>query len=361
MNLTVALGGAIIGVVALFGWVWLRRRSPVESARWFDVHFGLQERVSTALELIDGRIKADSTLLEHQVSDAQQAAAKVDAPSLLPLTTDGRIWILDLAFLALLAFLLLVTSPVTALDSDRDAERAAIAQAAADISEIIEDVAADPTLTDEQREPLLEALQSQFETLRDPNLTLDEALATLGEVESMLSESAETMQQQIQQQELAEAAASAAMQTIVPDAATQSMAENLEAIDGQIEQMTPEQMQAAAQTLEEAADAIEQTNPEAAEAMRDAAEALRQGDMQAAVKRCRRDVRGRAGAIRAGQQADAQRQMQQSASQAARPQQAAQQSQGEQQGRRVKAKARKANSPAASRATARPASSHRKD
>ena len=268
VNLTVALGGSLLGVVVLFAVVWLRRRSPVESARWFDLHFGLQERVSTALELIDGRIKADSRLLEYQVSDAQRAASKVDAPSLLPLTTDGRIWILDLAFLALLAFLLLVTSPVSALDGDREAERAAISQAAADVSEIIEDIAADPTLTDEQREPLLEALQSQLETLRDPNLTLDEALATLGEVESTLSESAETMQQEIQQQEMAEAAASAAMQTIVPDAETQSMAENLEAIDGQIEQMTPEQMQAAAETLEEAADAIEQTNPEAAQAMR---------------------------------------------------------------------------------------------
>src|SRR5688500_13245585 len=47
VNLTVALGGSIIGVAVLFGLVWLRRRSPVESARWFDLHFGLQERVST--------------------------------------------------------------------------------------------------------------------------------------------------------------------------------------------------------------------------------------------------------------------------------------------------------------------------
>lgn len=334
VNLSVALGGAVIGVVGLFAFVWLRRRSPVESARWFDLHFGLQERVSTALELIDGRIKADESLLEHQVSDAQHAVSKVDAPSMLPLTTDGRIWILDLAFLALLAFLLLVTSPVIALDSDRDAERAAISQAAADVSDIIEDIAADPTLTDEQREPLLEALTSQLETLRDPNLTLDEALATLGEVESTLSESAETIQQQIQQQELAEAAASAAMQTIVPDAETQSLADNLQAIDGEIEQMTPEQMQAAAQTLEEAADAIEQTNPEAAEAMREAAEALREGDMQAAREAMQQAMSEaeRAQSER-GQQAEAQSQMQQSASQVqSAQQQAAQQGQSEQQG-----------------------------
>ncbi len=48
-SLTIALGGALLGVAVLFGLVWLRRRSPVESARWFDLHFGLQERVSTAL------------------------------------------------------------------------------------------------------------------------------------------------------------------------------------------------------------------------------------------------------------------------------------------------------------------------
>ena len=281
-SLTVALGGAALGVLGLLAWVGLRRRSPVESARWFDLNFGLKERVSTALELLEGRIKADDGLLALQVADAEHAASKVKAAALMPFTTDWRLWILNLSLLAALAFFMLLVPPVVGADDARERERAAIANAAAELSEIIEDIAADPSLTDEQRGPLLEALQTQLETLRDPNLRLDEALATLGEVEAALSEGADAVQTEIEQEQMAEAAANAALQQLVPNPDAQTLNQNIEAVEGSLESMTAEQLQQAAEALENAAQALEQTNPEAAEALRDAAEAMRQGDLDAA-------------------------------------------------------------------------------
>src|SRR5690348_15933840 len=53
---TVLLG---IGVVGMLVAVWLWPRPTIEAARRFDVQFGLKERVSTALELIEGRIRAN--------------------------------------------------------------------------------------------------------------------------------------------------------------------------------------------------------------------------------------------------------------------------------------------------------------
>ena len=43
-------------VVAKFAWFVLRRRPLLQSAQQFDRQFGLQERLSTALELTDGHI-----------------------------------------------------------------------------------------------------------------------------------------------------------------------------------------------------------------------------------------------------------------------------------------------------------------
>lgn len=334
VSLLVALGGAALGVLILLAWVWLRRTSPVESARWFDLRFGLQERVSTALELLDGRINADEGLITHQVADAERTASSVNAQLLLPLTTDWRVWTLNLALLAVLAFIMLVVPPVVAADDELARQRAAIDTAAGELSEIIQDIAADPSLTDEQRGPLLEALQAQLDTLRDPNLTLDEAIATLGEVEAGFSERASDLQTEIQQQQMAEAAANAAMEQLAPDAAASTLSQNLESVQNDLDQMSPDQLQAAAEALENAADALQSVNPDAAEAMRDAAEAMREGDLDAARQAlARAAAESRRADAETAQQQGQQRAMQQAAQQAsAAQQQAAEQSGSEGEG-----------------------------
>src|SRR5262245_29179960 len=46
----------VAGLLLMLLVVWLWRRSTLSAARRFDVQFSLKERMSTALELMDGRI-----------------------------------------------------------------------------------------------------------------------------------------------------------------------------------------------------------------------------------------------------------------------------------------------------------------
>lgn len=314
---TVALVGAALGVLALAMWVWLRPRTLIDSARWFDVRFGLKERVSTALELIEGRIQADAGLAAHQIDDAQATAGGVRADALLPFTSDRRAWIAVVAALATLAILIMLIPPVAGGDAAADRERAAIAAAADQVAEILEDIAADPNLSDEERGPLLEALQAQLETMRDPNITLDEALATLSEVESALSEQAEMAQSEIEQQQAAEDAAANALGQGREASAGESLQEQLESFEQSLGQMTEDQLAQAAEALENAANALEQTDPEAAQALREAAEALREGDREAAAEALRRAAeRAEQSAAERSQQAQRQQAMEERAQQA---------------------------------------------
>ncbi|MBK9125305.1 MAG: hypothetical protein IPM16_19580 [Chloroflexi bacterium] len=327
---TVALAGAALGVLALAAWVWLRPRTLVDSARWFDVRFGLKERVSTALELIDGKIHADSGLAAHQIDDAQAIAGGVRANVMLPFTSDRRAWIAVVATLAMLAILIMLIPPVAAGDAAADRERAAIAAAADQVAEILEDVAADPNLSDEERGPLLEALQAQLETMRDPNITLDEALATLSEVEGALSEQAEMAQSEIEQQQAAEDAAANALGQGREASAGQSLQEQIDSFEQSLSEMTQEQLAQAAEALENAANALEQTDPEAAQALREAAEALRQGDREAAAEALRRAAeQAEQSAAERAQQAQQRQSMEERAQQAQAAQEEAAESSSE--------------------------------
>src|SRR5690606_39410358 len=90
-----ALTGALlaVGLLALVGMIWLRGRSSIEAARSFDLQFGLGERVSTALELLDGRIHANDELTVHQLEDAWSRAQGVQPGEKLPLRHDWKAWL----------------------------------------------------------------------------------------------------------------------------------------------------------------------------------------------------------------------------------------------------------------------------
>ncbi|RPI97459.1 MAG: hypothetical protein EHM39_09465, partial [Chloroflexi bacterium] len=78
----VAIAMAGIGSAAL---IWLWPRTITHQARYFDRRFGLKERISTALELAGGAIPLPDHLAERQLTDAVNAARRVDLVSRLPL------------------------------------------------------------------------------------------------------------------------------------------------------------------------------------------------------------------------------------------------------------------------------------
>ena len=270
-------------VAVMLGLVWLRQREPLTIARRFDEEFHLGERISTALELIDGHIVANDELTSYQIGDAYTQGQTVDARHELPLNWDRNTWILVGIALVVLALLYFLPNPQVPADSSAAAAQTAVDEAAEDVEDVTESVAADPTLSDEQREQLLEQLEQTNEILEEEQVSPEEAFAALSEAQDELQEQAEALNQRVQEQlgALQEAAeslqqplnnnqGSTTAEAAIP--ALQDMQQNLDEMDPN----------ALANALEQAADQLEQTNPAAAEALRQAAEALRNGDMEAA-------------------------------------------------------------------------------
>ncbi|MCU0476602.1 MAG: hypothetical protein MUC99_10930 [Anaerolineae bacterium] len=288
-NALLTLGACLVAVLGVLGAVWLRRPSPMESARRFDRLFGLQERLSTALELAGGVIRADPDLARRQLDDAQRVAGAQRPDLLLPVRVEVREWGVVLALAALIALVALFP-PVAAPADPQATDQAAIDGAVEAVEQILRDTAADPDLTDAQRDPLLEALQAQLETLQNPEVSLEEAIASLSEVEAQMAEAADSVGQQLAAQAAAQQAAADALnqaQTTPPSTTegangAQALSDALQQMQSGLSDATEAERQQAADALEQAADALQSTDPQAADALREAAEALRENQPQAA-------------------------------------------------------------------------------
>jgi hypothetical protein len=297
-----ALVGLVLGLAGLLLFIWLRPHPLIELARRFDHDFGLQERVSTALELMDGRIRARDALTIHQLDDAYARARSVPVRERLPLAIRRGDWaVVGAMALILGALLALPGDPGRAAVRDDDQQQA-VAAAADEVRDTIEELAADTTLDEDLRESLLETLQTSLETLQDESITIDEALATLSDIEQLLSESAAGLEELAAQQQDALRAAFEALadpsgaegragEGVTREGQALSGDQPLETLDDlmqRLQQMTPQEVEAAADRLENLADMLERLSPEAADALREAAEALRDGDQAAADEALRR-------------------------------------------------------------------------
>ena len=74
--MTLAIAGIAGLLIVLFVQLFPRKRQ--QTARYFDVEFGLKERVSTALEILDGRIHTHPDIENMQLADALHAASDID-------------------------------------------------------------------------------------------------------------------------------------------------------------------------------------------------------------------------------------------------------------------------------------------
>lgn len=343
-----ALAGIGVGVAVMLAVIWLWRRSLIVGARRFDVEFGLGERVSTALELGTGAIRSNEELRLLQVADAHSRASAVRPGEYLPLRTRSRDWAVVLALAGLLALFLLLPNPQTeALEEDAQQE-AAIDEAAEAIREITEEVAADTDLGNEERQALLEQLNQTLDRLEQPNISAEEAFASVSAMQAALEEQARQQQDAAAQNQAAlQAAADALRQAADQGAGEQNaqaqegaqtmqgaleqLTQNLEQFVQNAEQMSEQERQAAADALRDAAQALQQTNPEAAEALNQAADALENSDNQQTQDQLEQAQQQAQEQGEQGQQQEAQ--AQQSREQAQQAEQAAEQiaQQGEQQ------------------------------
>jgi hypothetical protein len=192
----IALALVAVGVALFALGVWLWRRPAMTSARRFDVQFRLNERVSTALEIAQGAIRTNDELTLRQLEDARQKASAVRVHEHLPLSLARREWMLVIVLALALALLLLLPNPQTDALTQASIQQAAIDDAAEQMRETMQDVAADPSLGNEERRVLLEELRTATNTLDQPNITPEEALAAVSDVQSDLQNQSDQMSQQ---------------------------------------------------------------------------------------------------------------------------------------------------------------------
>lgn len=276
--------------VTVLAFIWLWPRSVPQSARQFDVRFGLKERVSTALELAGGLLVAPVEIGDRQLKDAVNAAGRVNVRVYLPL----RVRWLELALLVLLvvlfAYLLLTPNPKTdELLAERELQDAIDAQAE-ELAAAIEEIENNPALTPLEQQALTEPLQEALDILQQESVSQEEAVAALAEAQQSLQELSDGLppDQEGAYKEAASALAGSEMTSDLAEAMDKpdlrQSARELEELAEELgeREMSQEERDTLADQLESAADALQESNPAVAEKLREAAEALREGDTQAA-------------------------------------------------------------------------------
>ena len=286
-----------IGTAVNLGYVWLFPRPRSARARYFDLEFGLKERVSTALELLEGRIQARPEIESAQIADALAQARRVDARSRIGLDFRRREWAALLVSLAAVA-LMIVAPLVVGPEPISDGASPAVEAAQEDLREMIEAIAADTDLEEIDRGALLNALEIALERLQAEDISDEEAFAAMSQLEAQIEDIENGLQDLLDLDQSSLAAAMDALEDYGPLADGQERADVLESAQesarrdadelaqalnqlGQAAQdMSPEEARAAAEALQQAAQEMAPANPELSEQLQEMAAALESSDSQ---------------------------------------------------------------------------------
>jgi hypothetical protein len=282
------LCGAAIMIVYLLA----ERRSLERRAQFADQQFGLKERALAAVQLADGRLQAPSGWSTLQLTETLRQMARVDAAVALPLRfIRVEMGALALA-VALLGAAVLLPNPQEEILAQQQAIQEDIEEQVANLQALVDEIEANPLLTPEQREALLEPLEAAIRDLEAGNLTRAEAMAALNEAEMELRELAaadEARAADALQRELAETAAdllnsplTAPLGEALQAGDLAASSEALASLAEQLAQLSPEELAALAEQLAQMGDALQNIDPELAAQLAEAAAALEAGDLAAA-------------------------------------------------------------------------------
>ncbi len=304
----VLIAAALVGGAFLLNLIKLQLspRSPAARARYFDIEFALQERLSTALELMSGRLTTHPEIESRQIADALVHARGIEARAAIPL--DFRPRELSLMGLLLLAVCLMVALPLlTGQYPVAAAPAITFEDPIEEVREIIETVAKETNLDDIDRRELLDALELALERLEEEDISEEEAFAAMSQLQAEIEEFENNLEDTIELDQSALAAAAEALKDYVPadddesaqieegqaDSGLDEMSAALEDMAQQAGQMSAEETQALAQALEEAASELQETNPELSQRLNEMAQALQEGandDMQEALEEARQEL-----------------------------------------------------------------------
>jgi len=282
--------GALVGaaIIVCLAVIWLRRDATERMAIRYDVALGLGERISTAFDLIEGRIRSNDELTARQITDAAAWIDRAEPSHALPIRVKVGELALLVGVVGVLAALLIVPNLQADALLDNAAQAAVIEAAREELREITQGVAANPDLEGAERDALLQALADAQRALDQNNVSSEEAFAALSDVERDLSRSADDLLQRSADTQSAIDQASERLSQAMnqsPDAGSQGLSDMLNQLAQQMEQMDAAQQAAAQDALNQAAQNMPGSNPslgQMGQMMEQAAQSMANGDSQAA-------------------------------------------------------------------------------
>ena len=292
----IAAGLCALGGILNLLYTLVFPRSLAQKARYFDIEFGLRERVSTAFELMHGRIKTHPEIEARQIADALTHARAI-VPS-ERITMDFRPRELGALAVLLIAMIGMILLPaIVGEDFIIDPPSAAVEEAKEDLREMIEAVAKDTDLDDIDRQDLLEALEIALERLEEEDISEEEAFAAMSQLQAELEALENKLEDTIDLDQATTETALEALEDFIPPSQTDEqsagaasetdassnlseMLEGLQEMTQDAAQMSAEEAQAAAEALQRAAEYMEQLSEELAEQMEMLAQALENADLE---------------------------------------------------------------------------------
>lgn len=276
--------GATLSLVT--GAIGLWSKDGHEAARQFDNLFGLQERLATALELLDGRIQTSPEIAQRQLDDTYEIAKRVDARKQLPLHVKWLEWV---GVLFLLMFLIIVLAFASYLTFNRDGgvstqTQTAIASAADTTRDITEELATNTGLSDEERSALLESSEASLDELQNPDTNAEDSFVAMSDLEAELSNQAEAIREGVESsnESLQSALESLSGEGQASQNPGAQLAQELSELSDTLNSMSAQEQADLAESLQEAAEATETQNEALSDSLSEAAQALQDNQMQAA-------------------------------------------------------------------------------
>ena len=275
----------------------------------------LQERLTTAVELKQGKILSTPTMQREQLADARATAERVDVTISVPLTLDRRDWLVISLATLLIAMAILLPNPQGEMLKKRQAVAESIKEQVEALEALKEAISDNPALSSDQQERLLDPVEEALQELEQSDLSQEGAMAALSESEAELRSLSEEFSTERLRQALRDAG-----QPLADNLNSQALGESLQNGDfsaagaataqlaDELDPLSADELATLAEDLAATAAALEGIDDELAAELGQAARALREGDLNAAMQALR-DASGtlqqRAQETAAAQQAQA--------------------------------------------------------
>ncbi len=284
----VRLAGLLLLLPALAGLgVYLLRLGwgDLRVARLVDLSAGLKDRLTTAVELSQGRIR--SPFADRQLADALAAGSAVPPARVFPWRWHPLRWLVAALLTALFLGLTFQPNPRDRLLAREAEARQAIAAVQADIERLKGELGSSPNPSPDLQQAR-EQLERLSQELAEAGPNRAQALARLGEAQQNLAgqlsprAQAERFGLDRLARELERSGQAPGLGGRFGQGDRQAPAEALENTAGRLGELSAESREALAQALERAAQTLRGINPTLADRLQQAAEALRRGDLEAA-------------------------------------------------------------------------------